>query len=130
MKATFVLLLFASFLLTSSFRCNKEEIINQQCFKARLEIKGICSNYTIKVLEGNIDPSKVKALWTDPSTGKVHQNVFALGNPCEFPNDIKEGDEFYFILDKDGDRTCAQCLAYRAKPEIENNIIVSKTSCQ
>jgi hypothetical protein len=85
-------------------------------YKGRLEIKAICMNYTIKLLEGNLDTTKVMASWKDESTGKTHSNVFALGSPCSFPSVIKEGDEFYFTIDPNPPRDCAVCMAYYPKP--------------
>ncbi|HEX2534140.1 MAG TPA: hypothetical protein VHK69_10415, partial [Chitinophagaceae bacterium] len=52
------------------------------CYKARLEVKGMCSNYTIKILEGPVDTGKVAASWTDENTNKSYTNVFALDNAC------------------------------------------------
>jgi hypothetical protein len=94
----------------------KKELASSTCFKGRLEVKGICANYTIKLLEGNIDASKINASWKDEVTGKTHTNVFALGSPCSFPATLNEGDEFYFTLD-DSKQDCAVCMAYYPKPE-------------
>jgi len=95
-------------------KCKKKE--NETVYKGRLEIKAICMNYTIKLLEGNLDTTQVVATWKDESTGKIHTNVFALGSVCSFPSTIKEGDEFYFTIDPDPVRNCAVCLAYYPKP--------------
>ena len=118
-----------SFIITTAFRCYKEGDYNENCIKARLEIKGVCSNYVIKVLEGKIDTLKVKGSWTDPSTGTTYQNVFALGNPCDFPTDINEGDTFYMYMLGDSSRSCAVCQAFRPVPDVKNSILVSKTPC-
>lgn len=85
-------------------------------FKGRLEIKAICMNYTIKLLEGSLDTTQVVSEWRDETTGKTHNNVFALGSVCSFPSTIKEGDEFYFTIDPDPARNCAVCMAYYPKP--------------
>ncbi|HJS53666.1 MAG TPA: hypothetical protein VJ765_03950 [Chitinophagaceae bacterium] len=85
-------------------------------FKGRLEVKGICMNYTIKLLEGNLDTSKVVSEWKNEVTGKTHNNVFALGSVCGFPSTINEGDEFYFAIDSTYVSNCAVCLAYYPKP--------------
>jgi hypothetical protein len=85
-------------------------------YKGRLEIKGICSNYTIKLLEGNIDTSKIAAKWTDEVTNKSYTNVFALGSPCRFPKNIEQGDEFYFTIDTSAEKGCIICLAYYPTP--------------
>ncbi|HEX3167582.1 MAG TPA: hypothetical protein VHQ93_15030, partial [Chitinophagaceae bacterium] len=68
-------------------------------YKGRLEVKGMCMNYTIKLLDGNIDTSKLVSEWKNEITGKTHNNVFALGSVCNFPPTINEGDEFSFTID-------------------------------
>jgi hypothetical protein len=85
-------------------------------YKGRLEIKAICSNYTIKLLEGNIDTSKIAAKWTDEMTNKSYTNVFALGNPCSFLKTIEQGDEFYFSIDTSTEKECVVCMAYYPTP--------------
>lgn len=85
------------------------------CYKGRLEIKGICSNYTISVQEGGLDTTRMMASWTDENTGKTYRNVFALGSPCTFPESIAEGQSFYFTL-AGATEDCAVCQAYYPKP--------------
>lgn len=104
------------FLLTVSADggCNKKK--SSEIYKGRLEIKALCMNYTIKVLEGNIDTSLISASWTDESTNKDYTNVFGLASKCTFPPEIKEGEEFYFVLDDSARRDCAVCLAYYPVP--------------
>ena len=85
-------------------------------YKGKLEVKGMCMNYTIKLLDGNIDASKLVAEWKNDVTGKTHTSVFALGSVCNFPSTINEGDEFYFTIDSSYVSNCAVCLAYYPKP--------------
>ncbi len=85
-------------------------------YKGKLEVKGMCMNYTIKLLEGKIDASNLVAEWKNEVTGKTHTNVFALGSVCNFPSTINEGDEFYFTIDSSYVSNCAVCLAYYPKP--------------
>jgi len=92
---------------------NKNE---SSVYKGKLEVKGMCMNYTIKLLEGNIDKSKLVAEWKNEVTSKTHTNVFALGSVCNFPSTINEGDEFYFTIDSSYVSNCAVCLAYYPKP--------------
>jgi hypothetical protein len=68
--------------------------------KEKLSIKGICMNYTIQVIEGYIDTTKIKSIWQDPQTGIIYNNVFALGSVCDFPSGLNEGDEFILKLMK------------------------------
>jgi len=110
----FVLISLLFILLTSSSDCGKKTTANR--LKGRLEIQGICSNYTIKLLEGSLDTSQIEATWTDEVTNKTHTNVFALGNPCNFPESIKQGDEFYFSIDSSAQKPCMVCMAYYPKP--------------
>ena len=112
--------------LTSS-TCNKASK-NKTCFKARLEVKGICMNYTFTLLEGDTSVVKVVPQWTDENTGKTYKNAFALGNPCDF-KDMNEGDAFYFTIDQDPQKDCAVCEAYYPTPQIKNNIQVTD-SCK
>ncbi|HVF81798.1 MAG TPA: hypothetical protein VM884_07680 [Flavisolibacter sp.] len=99
------------------------------CYKARLEIKGMCSNYTIKLLEGRLDTSKLVTAWADETTGKVYSNVFALGSPCTFPEGINAGDEFYFTLDSSV-HNCAVCMAYYPHPQKALKIKVVSGPCK
>lgn len=119
--------LFATLLVNTESKCNKKQASN--CFKGKLEIKGICSNYTIRVLEGAVDTTKIAAQWTDENTGKSYQNVFALDSPCSFPSDINEGDEFYFTIRSEKDKDCNVCMAYYPTPPKRLAINVSKTAC-
>jgi len=110
----FALFPFAFILLVSTGNCkNKKE---NSVYKGKLEVKGMCMNYTIKLLEGKIDASKLVAEWKNEVTGKTHNNVFALGSVCNFPPTINEGDEFYFTVDTSYVSNCAVCLAYYPKP--------------
>jgi len=85
-------------------------------YKGRLEVKGMCMNYTIKLIEGKMNASNIVSEWKDEVTGKTHTNVFALGSACNFPSTINEGDEFYFTIDSTYVSNCAVCLAYYPKP--------------
>ncbi len=107
--------LIAIFLLTvSAENCGKKTTSNS--YKGRLEIAGICMNYTIGLLEGAIDSSLIAASWTDETNGKTYNNVFRLGSPCNFPASIKQGDEFYFVIDSTTAQNCAVCQAYYPAP--------------
>jgi len=104
------------FLLTvSAENCNKKEK-SGEVFKGKLEIKAICMNYTVKLTEGNIDTSKIAGAWTDETTKKQYSNVFALENPCNFPDSIKQDDEFYFTMDTASTKACMVCMAYYPIP--------------
>jgi hypothetical protein len=127
------LLFFLSciFLLTvSAQQCNNKKNANVKVdsiaadsaagmptYKAKLEIKAICMNYTLRLTQGSLDTSQVAASWTDETTGKSYQNVFALGNPCTFPSSIEPGQEFNFVIDTAKEqKQCAVCMAYYPTP--------------
>jgi len=99
------------------------------CFKGRLEIKGLCSNYTIKILDGAMDTSGKMTNWIDENTGKTYTDVFALANPCSFPPGIDEGDEFYFIVSTAKDKGCNICMAYYPVPPKRVSISVLQKPC-
>ncbi len=86
-------------------------------YKARFEKEALCYNYTFTVIEGDIVPSLVEATWTNPQTNVTYTKAFGLGNPCDFPKNLKEGDEFYFGLIRPEDaKQCAVCDAYYPNP--------------
>lgn len=116
------LLFFLSsvFILTiSADKCGskkKTETTATTIYKAKLETKALCMNYTLRLLEGDIDTSLITASWTDESTGKSYTNVFGLGSPCTFPPNIEQGDDFYFRIDTSQKQECAVCMAYYPTP--------------
>lgn len=114
MKCLFILSVI--FLLTIAAEKCTEKKNTGEVFKGRLEIRSICMNYTIKLLDGNIDAAKIVSNWTDEVTKKLYSNVFALENPCNFPATIKQGDEFYFVIDTATSSPCAVCMAYYPIP--------------
>ena len=83
-------------------------------------------NYTLTVQEGDLDTSKVEHNWTDENTGKTYKNAFALGNPCDFPSSINQGDSFYFTLDSTEQEPCVVCQAYYPTPSKKLNIRVEE----
>jgi hypothetical protein len=111
----FILLPVISILALSEKDCSMKKNVMGK-YKGRLEIKAICSNYTIKLLEGSIDTSKIATKWTDEVTNKSYTSVFALGNPCSFTKNIEQGDEFYFTIDTSAEKECIVCMAYYPTP--------------
>lgn len=119
--------LFFILVFFSGATCNRQSAA--ACFKGRLEIKGICMNYVIRVLEGNTGNLKIARTWTDESDGRKHENVFALASKCDFP-DLEEGAVFYFtVVDKSRD-DCAVCMAIRPLPDARNHINVIQNPCR
>ena len=112
----FILLSAVSVLVLSASDCSKKKTTVAR-YKGRLEVTGICMNYTIGIIEGNTDSKSLVASWTDDVTKKTYTNVFKLGNPCDFPSTIKQGDEFYFSIGTSEGKPCAVCMAYYPAPE-------------
>ena len=117
-------------ILNSGFLCSKDNDRRiSGCLKGKLEIEGICMNYIISVKEGEIDPDLIESSWQDPATGTTYQNVFTLEDPCSFPDNIKEGDEFYFYVTEKSNYDCIVCLAYRPTPQKHLQISISNKPC-
>ncbi len=112
---TFILLTGLFVLTASADQCGKKKVSSTR-LKAKLETKAICSNYTLRITEGEIDSSLVVAEWTDENTNKSYKKAFGLANPCDFPKDIAEGQEFYFVIDTAKQKDCAVCMAYYPTP--------------
>jgi hypothetical protein len=128
MFKTIILSSVISFFVLTQKKCGTS-MVKEACYKGRLEIKAICSNYTIKILEGSVDTTKIAANWTDENTAKTYSNVFALGNPCSFPSDLQQGEEFYFTIKEETDKDCMVCQAYYPVPPKRLAIAVLKTPC-
>ncbi|MBI3137957.1 MAG: hypothetical protein HYZ15_05175 [Sphingobacteriales bacterium] len=110
-----LILLGSIFLLSvSAENCNKKN--KDKLFKGRLEVAGICMNYTIGILEGKMDTALFLPSWKDEVTGKTYTDVFKLGSPCNFPSTLKQGDTFYFTIDHEKEQPCAVCMAYYPAP--------------
>lgn len=114
MKRFVVLSAIATLLLSSSDCSSKKNLTGK--YKGRLEVKGMCMNYTIRLLEGDINKSLLVRRWTDETTHKEYENVFALGSRCNFPDSIKQGDEFYFEIDSNYVQKCMVCLVFYPTP--------------
>lgn len=111
------LILLSSFFLF--FTCNKSVVSadSSTCVKGKLLIKGICLNYVIQVVDGDVNDHDVANVWKHPDTGVEYSNVFALGSKCSFPSTIEEGEEFNFkIVEKPAEESCIVCKAYSPVP--------------
>lgn len=125
-----ILLLASAFVLLASEKSCKDKKEYDNCFRGRLEIKANCMNYTISVLEGNMDTSLYVSEWTDESTGKPYKKVFELGSKCDFPTNLNVGDEFYFVIDSNAKKDCAVCMMYYPVPSKSLQIRVIDSACK
>jgi hypothetical protein len=124
--ATFCLIIAGA--LSVQGGCKKDRALSG-CYKGRLAVKGICSNYTIQVTGGGIDTALIATHWRDEQTGITHDNVFGLGSVCTFPANLNEGDEFSFTIEKTDVQQCIQCMAYYPTPEKKLFIKVLSEPC-
>ena len=106
--------------------CSNKSATSSNNFKGRLEIAGICKNYTLSMISGDADTALVHPTWTDETTGKAYTNAFGIANPCDFPSDIKVGDEFSFTIDSAQTKDCMVCMAYYPTPSKKISIKVRR----
>jgi len=117
--------IFISLLIALCFTCCSTQKQVSAPLKGRLEIKGACAHYVIKILSGKAGGLKAEKTWTNPSDGKIYTNVFTVQNYCSFPADIKEGEEFYFEwLTEPPAQNCMRCMIFVPTPETQNAIKV------
>ena len=121
-NASRILLLVAVTFLLLGFQCEKQ--VDGPLLKGKLAVNGICSNITITLVEGELEPTQFENSWTDPITGITYQKAFRLANPCQFPSHIREGDEFYFRVRPSVNESCVTCLAFYPTPQIALTIQV------
>lgn len=119
MRTIFIILTFIAF--TS---CDKQVDIQQvvtdsTCYKGKLVLVGICGNAVVQVLDDRMNPAFYESTWKDEYTGIVYRNVMGNANPCGFPGDLKEGQEFYFRIDPPNPlpSDCVTCMAYSPTPQ-------------
>ena len=130
MKLLFFIIGFSLFAsVNPGCKTKKESIATDTCFKGKLEIKANCMNYTISIQQGTMDTSLYVSSWTNESTGTTYKNVFGLASKCNFPTNINEGDEFYFMIDSTTEQGCAVCLLYYPVPEKKLGIRVIQDPC-
>jgi hypothetical protein len=115
LASVFVMLSCTKESKTNNFNSSKFD--SNKCIKGKLVLKGICMNYVIEVVSGNIDSSLIESNWENPLTHDVYKNVFGLASICTFPPTLNEGDEFYFTIPQSPvDQLCIQCKAYSPIP--------------
>lgn len=97
--------------------CQKNEVSNceGEVYRGKLVVKGICMNYVIQLLDGDLNEDFYEKNWVNEFTSETYQNVFALETVCSFPLTIEEGEEFNFILEEESE-LCHVCKAYSPTP--------------
>jgi len=100
------------------FSCNDSVIIEptSNIFLGKLVKKGICMNYVIQVNDSCFPQDLIEDKWTDESSNRKYNNVFALKSICDFPENIEENDSFNFVIDNEKENNCAVCEAYTPVP--------------
>ena len=81
-------------------------------------------NYVIQVNDLDFPQDLIEDKWTDESSNKKYNNVFALKSICDFPETIEKNDSFNFVIDNDKENNCAVCLAYTPVPNKSISITV------
>lgn len=97
-----------------AFQCWKN--MDWPVYKGQLAIAGICGNYTVVLLEGDLSPDLYENTWVDPQTNIRYSKAFRLANICDFPATIQEGQEFYFTTESTPSNECVTCLAVYPTP--------------
>ena len=92
-------------------------------------VGSICSQYTIQLISGDMDPARYVKNWKHSGNDSVYHNVFALNNFCYFNTlHLQKGDVFEFrLLPDSAKESCVVCLAYEPTPPISNTIKVIQT---
>ena len=98
---------------------NLNDVEQDKIYTGKLVIQGICMNYVIQVNDTDFPQELIEKNWTYEASGVAYENVFALESVCDFPEDVKEGDSFNFMIgnknkNEDG---CTVCLAYSQVPK-------------
>ena len=119
---------------------NDDDVEQDKIYTGKLVIQGVCMHYVIQVNDTDFPQELIEKNWTDEASGIEYENVFALrGNGdtsesvCDFPENIKEGDSFQFMI---GNKKrikltsflndCAVCDAYSQAPKKYLSITVIK----
>ena len=92
-------------------------------------IGDICSQYTIQLISGDMDPARYLKTWKNTQNDSTYHNVFALSNFCDFGKyGLHKGDTFQFRLLPDSHaQSCVSCLIYEPTPDVHNMIQVIQT---
>ncbi len=112
-------LFFIPFLaITLSDGCEKKLVESKQQF----EVKVVATLCAFTVVE--VQTHEFQQLGTD---WEQYKHVFKVGNYCDLPADLKEGDLLKcYIIEKPIIDQCASCRAFMETPSLSRNIKVEK----
>ena len=105
------------------YSCSKSEEPSVS-YIGKLVKQGICMNYVIEVINPNFQSKHIEEIWIDEFSKIEYNNVFTLESVCDFPDEIKEGDSFRFIIGNNNTNFCAVCEAYTPVPNKRLKITV------
>ena len=105
------------------YSCSKSEEPSVS-YIGKLVKQGICMNYVIEVINPNFPSKHIEEIWIDEFSKIEYNNVFTLESVCDFPDEIKEGDSFRFIIGNNNTNFCAVCEAYTPVPNKRLKITV------
>lgn len=88
---------------------------NNQRIKAKV-IRITCATTVIQILDET--HYYLGETWTMEGTSNTYEHVVVVSNKCEFPDNLSEGDEFYFkiINESDANNNCTVCMMYDFPP--------------
>ena len=96
---------------------NLNDIELDKIYTGKLVIQGICMNYVIQVNDTDFPQELIAKNWTNEFSRVEYENVFALESACDFPEDVKEGDSFNFMIGHKNEDECTVCYAYSPVPK-------------
>ena len=96
---------------------NLNDVEQDKIYTGKLVIQGICMNYVIQVNDTDFPQELIEKHWTHEFLGVEYENVFALESVCDFPEDVKEGDSFNFMIGNENEDGCVVCYAHSPVPK-------------
>jgi hypothetical protein len=116
MKLIFSLFLLPFLVITSFDGCEKKLVESKQQFEVKV-IATLCS-YTIVEVQ-TPEFQQLGTAW------EQYKHVFRVGNPCDLPVGIKEGDILKcYLLEKPIIDQCPTCRAFLETPSLSRSIKV------
>ena len=112
--------------LTAGYSACKKNNEKKACLQGKV-ILTRCMGTVIQITSGVYDPSLVTPKWRDTLKMKAgeatieYENVFQLINPCN--HQLAQGDEIFFAMIEEEEKTCAMCLAADLIPPSQKNAI-------